>query len=161
MEGKKKITVCFLVLVFMMGTCFRIPVQAAGLEKQSNVNVAQIKTSKKTQRTGKSFRVQILFQSDVHLEKVKIEYAGSGLKTYKVNMKSVNKEKTKWKADISINKSMKKGIFGIKKIYVTGKNVEGRKVKSQIRNNRWCVEHAGWSYETDQNLSAGNVKIIS
>lgn len=104
MEGKKKITVCFLVLVFMMGICFRIPVQAAGLEKQSNVNVAQIKTSKKTQRTGKSFRVQILFQSDVHLEKVKIEYAGSGLKTYKVNMKSVNKEKTKWKADISIKK---------------------------------------------------------
>ena len=154
MEGKKKITVCFLVFLFMMGICFRIPVQAAGLEKQSNVNVAQIKTSKKTQRTGKSFRVQILFQSDVHLEKVKIEYAGSGLKTYKVNMKSVNKEKTKWKADISIKKSMKKGIFGIK-------NVEGRKVKSQIRNNRWCVEHAGWSYETDQNLSAGNVKIIS
>lgn len=55
MEGKKKITVCFLVLVFMMGTCFRIPVQAAGLEKQSNINVAQIKTSKKTQRTGKKF----------------------------------------------------------------------------------------------------------
>ena len=104
MEGKKKITVCFLVLVFMMGICFRIPVQAAGLEKQSNVNVAQIKTSKKTQRTGKSFRVQILFQSDVHLEKVKIEYAGSDLKTYKVNMKSVIKKKQNGKQTFLLKK---------------------------------------------------------
>ena len=160
MRNRKRIGSLLLALTLLLGVCLKMPVYAAMQDSDPDTRVVRIKTNRKVQKVGKSLKVQLEFQSDIRLNKVRVVYAGSGFRTYTVRMKAANQKKTKWKGTLPVKKSMKKGALGIARIYITGKNDSGKKVKREIRNNRWDTEGYGLTYVIDQNLSAGNVKIV-
>lgn len=161
MRKQKRISIAMLLLMLLCSSFITIPVYAATQDTNPDIQVIGIKTNKKALKAGKKLTVQLEFRTNIDLRKVRVEYVGSGLNTYIAKLKAVNTEKTKWKGTLRIKKSMKKGKLGLSRIYITGKNDIQKKVQCVIRNNKWAVENFGMAYSIDQNLSGGNVKIIS
>ena len=160
MRNRKKIGF-LLAAVLLFGAFFRMPVAAEAQSADPNIQVVKIRTNKRVQKVGKNLKIQLKFKSDIRLKKVKLNYAGSGFRTYTVKMKAVNKEKTTWRGVLPLKKDqMKRGPIGIERIYITGRNNRGKKVKCEVRNNQWATEGYGLEYEIGQDLSAGNVKIV-
>ena len=160
MRNRKRIGALLAAFVLLLGICMKMPAYAAMQDTDPDIQVVRIKTNKKVQKVGKNLRIQLKFKSDIQLKKVKLDYAGSGFRTYTVKMKAVNKEKTIWRGTMPIKKDMKKGPLGISRIYITGRNHRGKKVEYEIRNNKWATESYGMTYEIGQDLSKANIKIV-
>lgn len=161
MINRKRIGSLLLMLLVLFGSFMKIPAYAASQDSYPNIKVTGIKLNKKAMKAGKKLTVQLNFRTDIELNKVEIKYTGNSYYPYTAKLKAVNKQKTKWRGTLSIKKNAKKGAFGLARITITGKDHKGKKIKCEIRNNRWSTESFGRVYTIDQNLSAGNIKIIS
>lgn len=159
MRCGKRTGIWLLAVTLLLGAFLKMPAYAAEQDPGPDVQVTRIKTNKKVKKVGKKIAVQLDFQSDMQINRVIVAYAGNGYATFKIRLKAVNPEKTRWKGSIPAKKRMKKGIWGIKRIYIIGKDESGKGIKRQIRNSRWGIESYEPYYATAQDLSAGNVKI--
>ena len=127
MGNRKKIGL-LLAAVLLFGTFFKMPVAAAAQNADPNIQVVKIRTNKKVQKVGKNLKIQLKFKSDIRLKKVKLNYAGSGFRTYTVKMKAVNKEKTTWRGVLPLKKDqMKRGRLELREFILPGETTGGRK----------------------------------